>query len=146
MRFFDKKHCYGISAKQKEEKINNNTKNDLLNDAELLAYMATDVTHLCAANGRHYWYYVFEDIKECDFVIYLFNRNGLYPTLHYSHYLHDYRLKPVLRMRSKFINKNSYAQTFISLIQANRTILQHEKNHIHNNLVLAMNDFSKSGR
>lgn len=143
MKFSDKKYNYGTIMKQD---IDDFKLNLMLSDAELLAYMARAVTHTYATNGRHYWYYVFEDIKECDFVIYLFNRNGLYPTLHYSHYLHDYRLKPVLRMRSKFIRKNPYAQTFISLIQANRTILQHERNYIHNNLVLAMNDFSKSGR
>ena len=143
MEISDKKYNYGTIMKQD---IDDFKLNLMLSDAELLAYMATDVTHLCAANGRHYWYYVFEDIKECDFIIHLFNRNGLYPTLHYSHYLHDYKLKPVLRIRSKFIRKNPYAQTFISLIQANRTILQHERNYIHNNLVSAMNDFSKSGR
>lgn len=143
MEIFDKKYNYGTIMKQD---IDDSKLNLMLSDAELLAYMARDVTHTYATNGRHYWYYVFEDIKECDFIMYLFNRNGLYPTLHYSHYLHDYKLKPVLRIRSKFINKNPHAQTFISLIQANRTILQHERNHIRNNLVLAMNDFSKSGR
>lgn len=116
-------------------------KNSSLNDAELLSYMARAVTHIYATNGRHYWYYVFEDIKECDFITFLFNRNGVYPKLHYSHYLNDYRQNPVLRMRSKFINKNSYAQTFISLIKASHTILQHD--NIHHYMVQARKDFSQ---
>ena len=108
--------------------------------------MASDVKHMYATNGRHYWYYVFEDIKECDFIIYLFNRNGLYPTLHYSHYLNDYRLKPVLRMRSRYVNKNNNIKTFVSLITANRTILRHDREDVLNHLVNAMDDFSKKTR
>lgn len=117
-----------------------------LEDAELLAYMATKITHTYATNGRHYWYYIFEDIKECDFITYLFNRNGLYPKLHYSHYLGEYKINPVLRIRSKYINKNSDVKDFVSLITASRNLLLNEGNGIHNHQVLAMNDFLKRTR
>ena len=89
---FDNNNLYMKLGKVKISKNENLS----LNDAELLAYMARDVSHTYATNGRCYWYYVFEDIKECDFITYLFNRNGLYPKLHYSHYLHNYKIKPVL--------------------------------------------------
>ena len=137
---------YRIVACAFQETDMKNKNKNLMNDAELLAYMARDVAHIYATNGRHYWYYVFEDIKECDFMTYLFNRNGLYPTLHYSHYLHDYRLKPVLRMRSRYVKRNLDVKTFVSLIKANRTILLHEKNNIRQNMIQAMSDFSKSSR
>lgn len=121
-------------------------KNLNLNDAELLAYMARDITHTYATNGRHYWYYVFEDIKECDFITYLFNRNGLYPTLHYSHYLDNYRLNPVLRMRSTYVKKDYNAKIFVSLVKACHTILQHENKNIRDNMAKAIDDFSKHTR
>ena len=123
--------------------MENKNKNFSLQDAELLAYMARAVTHTYATNGRHYWYYVFEDIKECDFMKFLFNRNGLYPALHYSHYLNDYKLNPVLRIRSRYVKKNSDIKDFISLIAASRNLLLHEGNAIRNHQIMAMNDFSK---
>ena len=130
-----------IVAHQKT-KIDNNQKFNL-EDAELLAYLATKITHTYATNGKHYWYYVFQDIKECDFITYLFNRNGIYPTLHYSHYLNDYILNPVLRIRSRYVKKNSDIKDFISLIAASRNLLLHEGNAIRNHQIMAMNDFSK---
>ena len=108
--------------------------------------MARAVTHTYATNGRHYWYYVFEDIKECDFITYLFNRNGLYPALHYSHYLNEYKFNPVLRIRSKYVKNNVDVKTFVSLVKANHCILQHEKDDIRRNMIQAMNDFSKQSR
>lgn len=126
--------------------MENKNKNFSLQDAELLAYMARAVTHTYATNGRHYWYYVFEDIKECDFMKFLFNRNGLYPALHYSHYLNDYKLNPVLRIRSTCVKRNSDVKIFVSLIKANRTILQHRKSDIHDHMIRAMDAFSKHSR
>lgn len=135
-----------VTGSKKIEVQNNNKSTLILNDAELLAYMAADVRHTYATNGKHYWYYVFEDIKECNFITYLFNRNGLYPTLHYSHYLDDYKLNPVLRIRSRYVNKNDNIKTFVSLINASRTLLLHKGNGILDHMVRAMDDFSKKTR
>lgn len=138
----DENNLFSVS-----EKININD-NPKLNfeDAELLAYMATTVTLTWATNGKRYWYYVFEDIKECDFITFLFNRNGLYPTLHYSHYLNNYRFNPVLRMRSGYISKNNDIKTFVSLINACRSMLLYKGNHINDHLFQAKKDFLKYTR
>ena len=131
---------YNLFKNPAKTKINSKQKFNL-DDAELLGYIATDVTHTCATNGRHYWYYVFEDIKECDFIVFLFNRNGLYPRLHYSHYLNEHRFNPVLRMRSRYVKKNSDVKSFVSLIKASHTILQHD--NICHYMVQAKKDFSQ---
>lgn len=142
---FNNQREYNLSEKPAKVKINSN-QNLNLQDAELLAHMATAVTHTRATNGRHYWYYVFEDIKECDFITYLFNRNGLYPKLHYSHYLDEYKFNPVLRMRSKYVNRNSNVKDFVSLIKASRTILHHGGEYVSNYMQQALRDFSKNAR